>query len=404
MLKDFIGEILPFVLFGVMFFLPPILIIIDIVFLVKKKEHPIFESIAFFVGTAEMFFAYFIWDLPPYTQPLNIYGIGNAHEPVNLEFMPGILLLSVWGFISYFLLKFRRKEKISPISGERIRKPMPPLTETILLGGIYAGALLCIAFLVQIWCGAYPQPYTATGGEIEESLGSVQLTFDSFDYAIIFCLSVVPFFFLIHCVHLMITIVKEKAQLYQGCSYENPFLKKMNEWLLKGSNLFFMGLVMMLPILGILVMLLLLFGQQPDSVILAFTKTSDWVLSGEISPPPVAYDTHYLCTVSLRGHRKLVRPIRYGMRRGEKIVVNRQLCVANAFEQLLEERTPKFHRAVRTFYDRYGYPVSKHINTAPAADIVYVIMKPLEWIFVIILYLFDEKPENRICSQYLPKK
>ena len=76
MLKDFIGEILPFVLFGVMFFLPPILIIIDIVFLVKKKEHPIFESIAFFVGTAEMFFAYFIWDLPPYTQPLNIYGIG----------------------------------------------------------------------------------------------------------------------------------------------------------------------------------------------------------------------------------------------------------------------------------------------------------------------------------------
>ncbi|MGN1181023.1 MAG: DUF6688 family protein [Suilimivivens sp.] len=29
-------------------------------------------------------------------------------------------------------------------------------------------------------------------------------------------------------------------------------------------------------------------------------------------------------------------------------------------------------------------------------------MKPLEWIFLIVLYLFDEKPENRICRQYLP--
>ena len=123
----------------------------------------------------------------------------------------------------------------------------------------------------------------------------------------------------------------------------------------------------------------------------------------EIAPPPVAYDTHYLCTVSLRGHRKLVKPIRFGMRRGEKIVVNRQLCVANAFEQLIEERAPKFHRAVRQFYDTYGYPISRHINHAWSADIVYLMMKPLEWIFVAVLYLFDEKPENRICSQYLPK-
>lgn len=30
-------------------------------------------------------------------------------------------------------------------------------------------------------------------------------------------------------------------------------------------------------------------------------------------------------------------------------------------------------------------------------------MKPLEWIFVLILYLFDEKPESRIQSQYLPQ-
>ena len=64
-------------------------------------------------------------------------------------------------------------------------------------------------------------------------------------------------------------------------------------------------------------------------------------------------------------------------------MVNRQLCVANAFEQLLEERTPRFHRALRKFYDTYGYPVSKYIRTPLTADIIYLLMKPLEWMFVL---------------------
>ena len=159
----------------------------------------------------------------------------------------------------------------------------------------------------------------------------------------------------------------------------------------------------MLPLYGIVICILCLFGQKPDSVIQAFTKTSDWVLSTEIAPPPVEQDVHYLCTVSLQGHRELVKPIRYGIRRGNRIIVNRQLCVANAFEQLLEERTPRFHRAVRDFYDKYGYPISKWITNPWSADVVYLLMKPLEWIFVVVLYLFDEKPESRIASQYLPK-
>ena len=32
--------------------------------------------------------------------------------------------------------------------------------------------------------------------------------------------------------------------------------------------------------------------------------------------------------------------------------------------------------------------------------IVYIIMKPLEWLFLLVLYLFDTKPENRIATQY----
>ena len=150
--------------------------------------------------------------------------------------------------------------------------------------------------------------------------------------------------------------------------------------------------------------ILVLFGQRPDEAIKAFLETSDWTLSTKISPPSVTYDAHYLCTVSLRGHKNIVKPIRMGIRRGEKIVVNRQLCIANAFEDLIQERTPKFHHFIRHIYDKYGYPLSKHINNAIEADITYFIMKPLEWVFLIVLYLFDEKPENRIATQYIGKK
>ena len=93
-----------------------------------------------------------------------------------------------------------------------------------------------------------------------------------------------------------------------------------------------------------------------------------------------------------------------GIRRGEKIIVNRQLCIANAFEDLIKEKIPRFHHFIRYIYDKYGYPLSKHINTAVQADITYILMKPLEWIFLITLYLFDKKPENRINLQYIGNK
>ncbi len=112
------------------------------------------------------------------------------------------------------------------------------------------------------------------------------------------------------------------------------------------------------------------------------------------------YDEHYLCTVAAGGDRRIVKPIRMGIRHGHPVVVNRQLCVANAFEQILEERTPRFHKAVRSFYDTYGFPVAGLIKTKKAADAVYLIMKPLEWIFLIVLYLTDVNPEDRIALQY----
>ena len=99
-----------------------------------------------------------------------------------------------------------------------------------------------------------------------------------------------------------------------------------------------------------------------------------------------------------------MKPTRLGVRQGVKIGVNRQLCVANAFEQVIEEKTPHFHRLVRYIYDNYGYPLSKYITTKLRADIIYIVMKPLEWIFLSVLYLSDISPESRIAVQYTGRK
>lgn len=99
-----------------------------------------------------------------------------------------------------------------------------------------------------------------------------------------------------------------------------------------------------------------------------------------------------------------MRPLRLGYRRGAVIVVNRQLAVANAFEELLQERLPHLHRLVRHFYDNHGYPLSQKITTPFRADLVYLLMKPLEWLFAAVLYLFDLAPECRIARQYTAGK
>ncbi|MBR6308989.1 MAG: hypothetical protein IKR39_10335 [Lachnospiraceae bacterium] len=183
---------------------------------------------------------------------------------------------------------------------------------------------------------------------------------------------------------------------------KNKFLYTLNKWLAKAALWPVWTFVALIPILGVILLILTLFGQQPDIIVKAWTETADFTFSQRIAPPNLPYEGHYLCTVAARGHKGLVRPLRYGERNGTVVVVNRQLEIANAFEQVLEERTPRFHRAVRNFYDKHGLPIARVIRTKFSSDVVYILMKPLEWIFLVVLYLTDANPENRIHVQYLP--
>jgi hypothetical protein len=111
--------------------------------------------------------------------------------------------------------------------------------------------------------------------------------------------------------------------------------------------------------------------------------------------------------VAAKGHPTLVKPFRTGVRAGKQIKCNRQLLVSNAFEELLEQRHPVLHRLIRSEYNRVGNLVHRYYGVFDkvwVADIIYLLMKPLEGIFIVVLYLCDRHPENRIAQQYLRRE
>ena len=369
-MESIIGTTIFMLLGFICLILPLILTVFNIINLFKKtkiKENLI-DFLTFFFGIILTVFLYFIYDFKDYNESLRLGGLEiEVHSPIASWSMPTVIAIALVGIISYILIRVKKLN-------------LPPLVIVCSMSGFLICSIYIVMFIVQL----------------SENI----MKFNGIPYLILF-----PINYMLCGIRAIIEVMNRyKEKNIKPKDYNNKFLNKCSKILYDISNWPIIAIVFSVPLTVILICILVLFGQRPDEAIKAFLETSDWTLSTKISPPSVTYDAHYLCTVSLRGHKKLVKPIRMGIRRGEKIVVNRQLCVANAFEDLIKEKTPRFHSFIRSVYDKYGYPLSKHINSAFQADIVYIIMKPLEWLFLAALYLFDKKPENRIATQYIGKK
>lgn len=308
------------------------------------------------------------WD-----EPVMIGGdlFSILHEPFSSDY---VLSLVLYAALPIACMMIAGREKL-----------LPPLVGAFCIGGIYGGIVLCAFYTSQLIGGVFNQ-----NGVV---------------IYILFLLTYVLNYLL-----MAVRIIGDNVKRYLEYFRENDIQPRsvIGVWamnvLSKASGWVWFPVICLIPLTGLLICICILFGQGPWGIIKAFTETSDWTYSTMISPPPEHYRGHYLCTVAVNGHEKLVKPTRLGVRQGVKIGVNRQLCVANAFEQVIEERTPRFHRLVRYIYDNYGYPLSKHITTKLRADIIYIVMKPLEWIFLAVLYLSDICPESRIAVQYTGRK
>ena len=198
--------------------------------------------------------------------------------------------------------------------------------------------------------------------------------------------------------------MRQQVVIFQGRKTESENNEKFMKFYKKVKNISNYTILVFIALFFIIAIIEIIFvisGQGLDAPVKVFTDTADWTFSKQIPPPPLEHEGHYLCTVAAGGHERIVKPLRYGTRRGTTIVVNRQLCIANAFEELIQLKFPKFHRIARYIYDTYGYPVSNLITSPLRADLIYIMMKPLEWIFLLVLYLLDLRPEQRIRNQYI---
>jgi hypothetical protein len=167
-------------------------------------------------------------------------------------------------------------------------------------------------------------------------------------------------------------------------------------------------ILLLIPVVILLSLFLLIFGQKLDSIIKAFTDTYQHGFSQlDYMCNNVECGAHYLCSVAANGHAEIVRPQRRGIRNGNNIVCNRQLLISNAFEELLQENIPFLHKHIRRQYNKVGNFIHRYyrvFNNKYVADFIYILMKPAEWFFLFILYTFDKKPENKIAKQYISKE
>lgn len=320
-----------------------------------RSYHKVIEIAAMLIGAGYVFFYTDFYGLTFEDWSAQLYS-GQYHSVISPDASVTILVLSLISFLGYLIIRFM------PVSA------LSPIVAVVGISTLYIGIGLCV-----LWC--------------------VQMSSHFF-------LMLLPANCFIIFIKTIYIIVRQKHIILQNGETTNIKCSKLLKILNKTIDLPFMALILVLPLLGIIIIILLLFGQEPASIIKAWTETADWTLSQKIPPQNIPYDAHYLCTTAAGGHRKVVKPLRTGMRHGHRVVVNRQLCIANAFEQVIEEKLPTFHKIIRTIYDKTGYPVSKHIHSKYLADVIYILMKPLEWIFLLVLYTAYVNPENRIAVQY----
>lgn len=259
------------------------------------------------------------------------------------------------------------------------KRIFPPIPEVILNSLLIIGFILSILIAIHTWK-------------------------ELFVFSVVFCYPIASLFFMaLRTNHRILLKYTEDTDFHPNNKCEQFAWRVLNS-----DNKFLYLFILCFPILFLIIIILILFGQKPDSVIRVFTDTYKHTFSQlDYECDNVECGGHFLCSVAANGHKEVVKPVRYGERLGGIIICNRQLLVANAFEELLWRKSPKVHNYIRTRYNRVGDMVHKYyyvFDNKFVADFIYMLMKPLELVFWITLYTFECNPENRIAKQYLKRE
>ena len=312
-------------LVGVFLVFPVLLSIINLIYLFnlkkdelsKRKEIKV-EVTTMIVGSIFMFLASSFVGIKYKDWNERIFP-DEIHTPIATEMMLTICIFILVSILGYLVLRFVKINKLSP------------LALVLAMSALYIGAIVAGLWIGQVF-----------------KIDAKNLIL------ILFPLNVIVIFIKV----IKDVIIKWNAEYKDNKRVlkDNKLINLCNKILNNALNWPWLALVFMVPLLGILIGVLAVFGQAPDSVIKAFTETSEWNLSTKLPAQSLESNGHYLCTVAAGGHKEIVKPIRLGRRGGKYIVVNRQLCIANAFEQIIEEKAPKFHYLVTVSYTHLTLP------------------------------------------------
>jgi hypothetical protein len=93
----------------------------------------------------------------------------------------------------------------------------------------------------------------------------------------------------------------------------------------------------------------------------------------------------YVASAAAHGHRMVVRSQLCPTSAGTLVPVNRQLRVLKAAELTILALAPALHRQLRNVYDRLGPLAARHLANPYLADVVYLLLKPVEWCSWLVL-------------------
>lgn len=167
---EFFGVLFMFAFLVTIVLMPLALVIADFRHFVKKKEASIFELVAFLTGGVYMFLGLVCWDMLGYPD------FFSSHMIV-------IIVFAICGLFSYHKLKFKRRG-------------YHPSVKKLLLVGMYMGVAVSVVWLARL-------------SDLVSEEGAY---FGPLAYLVIVCECIVPFVYLIHCIHLMVAMEMEKRE------------------------------------------------------------------------------------------------------------------------------------------------------------------------------------------------
>ena len=88
----------------------------------------------------------------------------------------------------------------------------------------------------------------------------------------------------------------------------------------------------------------------------------------------------FVVSAAANGHPFIVRSKRIWITDTESCVINRQLLVFKSFEIAMGVIFPTGHRWFRAIYNRIGPMIASLIVSPYTADLLYILLKPAEWI------------------------